>query len=300
MGKDRGYIRLYRSFLETEEWMKPRAFSEAEAWLWLLLAANYSNEDKIVEANGKSIFIKRGQLFVTYRNLAKNWGWSKSAVARYLGHKLGQHKVKIGTEFGTLGTLITICNYEKYNSPTLEVGTASGTPTPIFWDSKRDIKEEIYINKHSKETTHTLVKILRGVWGEGSSYEMISDLKKYTVDDIFFSTFCIACAKWMAKYTPSVCELQHQLTIEEFRLLVSRYDIYDISRLLVSMENSKSIKRRTSVYHTLVSFINRDFICLDRADRQRCGDHYRLPSQECKLQGVESIAEYRNKLYLKK
>ena len=112
MGKEKGYIRLYRSFLETEEWQKPRTFSEAEAWLWLLLAANYSNEENIVEVSGKEVPVGRGQLFVTYRNLGKVWGWSKSAVARYLGHKLGQRKLKIGTEFGTLGTLITICNYE--------------------------------------------------------------------------------------------------------------------------------------------------------------------------------------------
>ncbi len=299
MGKDKGYIRLYRSFLETEEWQKPRAFSEAEAWLWLLLAAHYSHEERIVEVGDKEVIIKRGQLLVTYRNLAKEWGWSKSSVSRYLGHKLGQRKIKIGTQVGTLGTLITICNYEKYNSPDLESGTASGTANLKKWDSRWDIKEEKYINKYKKENTHTLVKLLRGVWGEGATYHIICNCKKYSCDDILFATYCIATARWMEHNTPGVCNLRQQLTIEEFRQLVFRYDIHDIGRLLVAMENSKSIKKRTSVYHTLVSFINRDFVCQDRLDRQRCGDHYRTPQQDLERTGVETIVVFRDKLYKK-
>ena len=297
MSKDKGYIRLYRSFLETEEWKQSRAYSQAEAWLWLLLAANYSSEEKVVEVGGKAVPVKRGQLFTTYRNLAEEWGWSKNAVARYVGQKVGQHKLKSGTVFGTLGTLITICNYDKYNSQLPESGTAFGTANPEKWDSKRDIKEEIYIKKYKKESTHTLVKDIRGVWGEDAVFPVICNGKEYPATDIIFSTYCIATTKWMEKYTPGVCELKHQFTVRELAQLVSRHDLHDIARLLVAMENSKSIKRRTSVYHTLVSFLNRDYTILDRLDRQRCGDHYRSPQEDLERVGVETIVTLRNKLF---
>lgn len=87
-----------------------RAYSRREAWLWLLAEAAW--KPRKVGRIGATIELERGQLAHSIRFMANAWGWSKSAVERFLARlKTG---TMIETATGTGLVVITVCNYGDY------------------------------------------------------------------------------------------------------------------------------------------------------------------------------------------
>lgn len=297
MATNKGYIKLYRSHFEGYIWQHTKQCSWSDAWLWLLAKANYAEECVVVEVGGNRVEVQRGQLLTTYRNLAKAWGWSVSMVQRFLTKLEKNDTVKRYSIPQFVGTLIDITNYQKYNPLNPTPDTLTDTESEENRYNLRYINKEIVLKKETKKYTHTLLDLIRGVWGEDAIFLMTANGKEYRVSPEVFATYCIAYPNWLAEYCPSVANLQRQLTLDEFRRLVASFDIYDLSRVLVAMQNSSTIKRRTSVYHTLVSFLNRDFILADRRERQMAGDHWRPPQEECRRLGVVNLVDYRTKMY---
>ena len=116
-----GWIQLHRKIfdnplLKNAEWF--------HAWLSLVAQAAY--EDTYRRAGRAVVSLKRGQLTASVRGLAEVWHWPKTNVARFLTRLKQEGMITIekvepaiGTLAGTLPTcresLITICNYSKYN-----------------------------------------------------------------------------------------------------------------------------------------------------------------------------------------
>jgi len=100
-------------------WMSHPAFkdvlyTEREAWLWLI--ENSAYEDTTVSLKGHPMRVSRGSLSYSLRYLAKAWGWNDpERVRRYLS-RLEQWGM-IAVRSATRQNIITICNYEKYQSP---------------------------------------------------------------------------------------------------------------------------------------------------------------------------------------
>lgn len=150
---NRGFLRTPRRWYRSAEWQTKRTFSRFEAALSLLEQATYC-EQRYVRMQQGCIKMRRGQIATTLRSLAERWGWSKSAVARYLeslsadtpargllsistrviqggtvsdtldgtvGETVG------GTKFGTTLTLITITDYDDIVASADGGGTACGT-----------------------------------------------------------------------------------------------------------------------------------------------------------------------------
>lgn len=89
----KGYIKLHRKIWGHRFWKEKRVFSRAEAWIDICLQA--SGKDRTVEdAEGRKVFLKRGQFLSSSRELAQRWKWSKSRVNRFL--KL----LQVGQEVG--------------------------------------------------------------------------------------------------------------------------------------------------------------------------------------------------------
>lgn len=107
-----GWISLQRKMQSHWLWEEDRCFSKAEAWIDLLLSVNHK-PNKIVIKN-KVISVKRGQTAMSLVTLAKRWKWDKSKVRRFL--ELLKSDSMIDTKNETVTTLITICNYESYQS----------------------------------------------------------------------------------------------------------------------------------------------------------------------------------------
>ena len=131
-----GYIKLYRQIFENELWTE-KPFSRAQAWIDLLLKANYTAKKCVIK--GKSITIKRGQLLRAEDNLAEDWGWSRGKVRRFLSYLVKKGNIsKNGT---ALGTLITIENYETFQGERPERSTSDGTADGTGEKKVKKVKE---------------------------------------------------------------------------------------------------------------------------------------------------------------
>ena len=105
-----GWIRLDKAIRENFLWNDGEPMSRGQAWIDLLLRANF--EDNVSILRGKPTLIKRGQLHTSILHLAQEWRWSRERVARFL--KLLEDEEMIKTERTTHGTTITIVKWGVY------------------------------------------------------------------------------------------------------------------------------------------------------------------------------------------
>lgn len=109
-----GYVRLWRTFRDDPLWKKRRKFNEAEAWLDLLMEA--SGIDRRVEFRKKPIDLKRGQLVVSQRSLAKRWKWTRSNVRTFLDKLQGRGTIAVKLIAASPPcSIITLLNYARLN-----------------------------------------------------------------------------------------------------------------------------------------------------------------------------------------
>lgn len=109
--KGRGFYVMQRGWQDHPLW-KDEPFSSREAWCWLIENAVFSHDGRRVEHNGLVRILSRGQLSYSIRYLAEAWGWDHSKVNRYLAKLQRNGMIETNTETGM--TIITICNYNKY------------------------------------------------------------------------------------------------------------------------------------------------------------------------------------------
>jgi len=143
---NQGYIKLYRCIKDNELW-SDKPYSRAQAWIDLILKANH--EDGGIWVRGIYLEIKRGQLAVAQHTLAKDWGWSKNKVLRFLSYL----KVKLQIELQTahqnsrLQNRISIVNYYLYQS----TNGKTELQTELQKDYKRDTNNK---NKNNKKNNN--------------------------------------------------------------------------------------------------------------------------------------------------
>ncbi len=101
--------------------------SQRDAWIWLIEQAAWRPTRARVK--GVVIELERGQLCFSQRFMAEKWQWSKSRVDRFL-KKLGdegmietcaKNGATPGHPAGQGQSIITICNYDKYQITDAEV-----------------------------------------------------------------------------------------------------------------------------------------------------------------------------------
>ncbi len=88
-------------------WMDKRIFEREpfdrrSAWSWLIENAMFADSSGLA----------RGQIRASLRFLAKAWGWQEPKVRRYLSAAQNAEMIVCVADAGR--TLITICNYDKY------------------------------------------------------------------------------------------------------------------------------------------------------------------------------------------
>jgi hypothetical protein len=113
-----GTVNISRDLWADEAFAR-EAFSEREAWVWMICEASWKPRKKRI---GDAIVdLGRGQLAASIRFMADAFGWHRNKAHRFIQRleKLGLISVKTGTGV----SVITICNYNKYQHG----GTAGGT-----------------------------------------------------------------------------------------------------------------------------------------------------------------------------
>ncbi|ULB09142.1 MarR family transcriptional regulator [Cereibacter azotoformans] len=116
-----GTVSIARALWDDPEFPNEK-FSEREAWIWLIAEASWKPRERRVQ---RTVFqLERGQLAASVRFLAEAWGWSKSRVFRFLERL--EKRDMITTQSGTDATLITVCNYDKFQPAQKQRGTQAG------------------------------------------------------------------------------------------------------------------------------------------------------------------------------
>lgn len=119
-----GWISIYRKSMNHWIWNR-KPFDEFHAWLYLLMKA--SHEATNHEYRGSMYPLERGELHVSIRHLAREWGWNHKKVARYIKALEDDDMIIINTD--TPLTKVTICNYDVYQQHGNAKGNAKGAAT---------------------------------------------------------------------------------------------------------------------------------------------------------------------------
>jgi hypothetical protein len=152
-----GYFKLFRSFFENPLWTKPRAFSEAEAWIDILYAVRWKDEPEQIVIGCKLFECNRGESLKSLETWKSRWHWnSRRRVSLFLKllEKMGQ--IRLTNE--TVTTRLFVINYKRYQDYGHASDTgldtraerernASGTRAVTEEEPKKEIKEE-----HKKES----------------------------------------------------------------------------------------------------------------------------------------------------
>ena len=91
-------------------WQEKRTFNKAEAWIDILLRANF--DQGTVMINGVKLSLYPGQFATTIVHLSDRWGWSRTKVSRFLD-MLAQEKM-IDVKKTSKYTLLTIVKWGLY------------------------------------------------------------------------------------------------------------------------------------------------------------------------------------------
>jgi hypothetical protein len=102
---DFGYCLAYR-----KAWTHPIFKDLREAAIWNFLYQNAFWEEGVRNFNGHLFELKRGQIVVTPRFLAKGFGMTEKG-ARLVMQKLEKHKM-LSIKGTNKGSIVTICNYD--------------------------------------------------------------------------------------------------------------------------------------------------------------------------------------------
>ena len=105
----KGYVSIHREIMDHWIW-KDRPVSKGQAWVDLILLANYKSEkfaykDKVVEG-------KRGTVYRSITYLAERWGWGRDKTTRFLRQLEEDGMVVVSTT--THQTTISLVNYGNY------------------------------------------------------------------------------------------------------------------------------------------------------------------------------------------
>ncbi len=148
-----GWIRIDRSLLKHWLW-NDRPFSYGQAWIDLLLLANY--EDKQMLFRGHLITCKRGDVNLSISCLAERWKWDRKSVRKFLS--LLESDGMATTKATRQRTTITLVNYGLFQ----DVGTTEGTTkrtSKRTTVSHQNGQECPITNNINKETNNTLTSI---------------------------------------------------------------------------------------------------------------------------------------------
>jgi len=111
--KKLGYIRFWRGSRDDPIWKEKRKFSQFEARFDLYLEASGIDRDFIFRK--RVIKLKRGQLVVSQRELARRWNWTRGSVENYLRKLESIKTIYVEARKGPPCSIITFLNYNENN-----------------------------------------------------------------------------------------------------------------------------------------------------------------------------------------
>lgn len=142
-----GYVAMSRDWQEHDIFGADE-FSRRDAWAWLIAQAAWKPSK--VRIKGTTVALGRGELCFSIRFLAAKWRWSKSKVDRFLSTLRSEGMIATRSKTGTTAghpagqgqAIITICNYDKFQSPLKGERDNAEPQTGTTAGQQRDKEEE--------------------------------------------------------------------------------------------------------------------------------------------------------------
>lgn len=143
-----GFYLMHRGWMDNPVF-KDEPYTEREAWEWIISHAAYA--PTVHRVGGALVSIGRGQIAVTLRDMAEAWKWSKDRAARFLKtlQKADMICAETATQARQAKTVITVCNYSKYQVAQDTTETETATQTRQEPRQERDTDETL--KKEGKE-----------------------------------------------------------------------------------------------------------------------------------------------------
>lgn len=110
MNDENGWIKLSRKMVNSPYWLGEK-FTRPMCWIDLLFLAEW-RKSRTFKVRNKDVTILRGQLYASVRDLATRWLLSVNTVRNILKEMVSDGRIKM--ESPQTGSIITICNYDKY------------------------------------------------------------------------------------------------------------------------------------------------------------------------------------------
>ena len=107
---------ISRKLFSHRIWRASRTFSECEAWIDLIQSARFEATVTIERIGGRNISYGRGQYPASISFLAQKWGWKSEKKVRNFLDTLRKEGM-ITTDCSQGMNIITLCNYDIYNTP---------------------------------------------------------------------------------------------------------------------------------------------------------------------------------------
>jgi hypothetical protein len=131
---EQGWIKLYRQIRYNGLWPNSEKYSPLEAWLDLLLSANYNGNKVLID--GKMVSIARGEFITSLVKLSERWGWHRQTTRKFLA--MLENEKMVVLKCTRKYTSITIVKYDFYQS---ECTT----------DSPTESTSSVQLNHHNEE-----------------------------------------------------------------------------------------------------------------------------------------------------
>ena len=165
MGNRTTFFTIDRRLLEEELWTA-EPFTKGQAWVDLIGRASYEDTE----------LVKRGELLVSIRTLARRWQWSKGKVERFLksleNDGMITRDTKRDTNRDTNGTTLRVEKYDFYQS-------RRDTKRDTNRDRGRDVYNNINnINNISLNMPDGIAEELQQLFGEKTE-QLLEDVRAY-------------------------------------------------------------------------------------------------------------------------
>lgn len=147
--RDETFVRMFRKSLNDPLFLE-KPFDRWHAFEYLIYVANRFPKDEIIK--GQVVHIDTGQLIMSQRKMAEIFGWSINKVIRFkkLLEQLGKARFDGDTYGDSIGTLITIEKYEKYQVGKLKDGDTNETTDETTRGDTNETTDGDNINKVKK------------------------------------------------------------------------------------------------------------------------------------------------------
>lgn len=150
-----GFILLHRKIIDNPYYFS-EPFTRSQAWVDLLLIANHKKG--IFYKRGIRVEVQRGQIGYDSTTLAKRWQWSRGKVNRFLSEL--ENDKQIVQQKTNITTLISICNYDIYQTSSTANSTTDSTASSTADGQQTDTnKEGLNNDKNDKIKIRGEIKI---------------------------------------------------------------------------------------------------------------------------------------------